>query len=454
MTAAKLVVALADCLVVSRKRHYRRPTMIWIYRLCFPLILLATAPYYLWRMRRRGGYWHGFWHRFGLPPRLPERTPGRRRVWLQAVSVGEMLAVEPIVRGLVDDGVEVMLTTTTSTGYRVAAERHVPQVSAIAYFPVDWFPFSARAWARISPDLAIVTEGERWPEHMHQARSRGVPVLCINARISDRSYRRLRRFPLAAALVMGPMTRLLASSAQDARRFRDLGCPAERVAVTGNIKLDVRIPLLDEADRAKLRIELGLPADRPVLLGASTWPGEEAALVNALAAARSSGVGCSLLVVPRHAERRAEVERLLKATGLKFHMRSHGAAAGTVDVAVADTTGELRAMTQLADLVFVGKSLAPHTEGQTPVEAAALGKPMLFGPGMGNFRSIARELLDRGAARCVVDAADLCVQACALLRDPAQRGLISAAAAAWHSDNGGAVDRTLAAIREQLAGVA
>jgi len=427
--------------------------MIWIYRLLFPFVLVATAPYYLWRMRRRGGYGGGFWHRFGRPPPLPARAPGASRVWLQAVSVGEILAVEPIVRALAADGVEVMLTTTTSTGYRVAAGAHLAHVCGIAYFPVDWMPFSSRAWARISPDLAIVTEGERWPEHMHQAAKRGVPVLCINARISDRSFGRLRRFPPAAAFVLGGMTRLLAGSAQDAERFRALGYPAARMSVTGNIKLDVAIPRLDEDARERLRLDLGLPKDRLVLLGSSTWPGEETALVGALLAARSRGVACSLLIVPRHAERRAEIERLLEPTGLSFHMRSRGAAPVFVDVSVGDTTGELRAMTQLADLVFVGKSLAPHTEGQTPVEAAALGKPVLFGPGMGSFRSIARDLVDRGAARTVAGPADLADQAAALLGDPAQRGRISAAAASWRADNGGAVERTLAVIREELARV-
>ena len=427
--------------------------MIWIYRLLFPFVLLAAAPYYLWRMRRRGGYGDGFWHRFGVPPRLPARRAGTRRVWLQAVSVGEVLAVEPIVRALAADGTEIVVTTTTSTGYRVATDALGPFACAVAYFPVDWMPFSSRAWARLSPNLAVVTEGERWPEHMEQARGRGVPLLCINGRLSDRSFRRLGRFPAAARFVLGGMTRLLAGSSQDAERFRELGYPAGRMAVTGNIKLDVRIALLDGAGREALRAELGLPAGRAVLLGSSTWPGEEEALVGALRAARSRGVDCSLLIVPRHAERRAEIERLLGSTGLSFHMRSRGAAAGGVDVAVGDTTGELRAMTQLADLVFVGKSLAPHTEGQTPVEAAALGRPILFGAGMGNFRAIARDLLERGAARRVADAPDLARQAALLLGDPGARALMSSAAALWRSDNGGAVERTLAVIREELATV-
>jgi 3-deoxy-D-manno-octulosonic-acid transferase len=425
--------------------------MIWIYRLLFPFVLVATSPYYLLRMRRRGGYGDGFWHRFGHPPVLPARRPGVRRIWLQAVSVGEMLAVEPILRGLREEGIEVVLTTTTSTGYRVAMERCAPLVIGVAYFPVDWMPFSARAWERIQPDLAVLTEGERWPEHLRQASSRGVPVLCINARISDRSFARMTAFPAAARFVLRGITRLLAGSDEDAARFRRLGFPAERIEVTGNIKLDVEIPLLDGEARRRLRAELGLREGTLVLLGSSTWPGEEAALVDALVLARSRGVDCSLLIVPRHAERRSEVEKLLAASGLTYHLRSRGAAAGPVDIAVGDTTGELRKMTQLADVVYVGKSLPPHTQGQTPVEAATLGKPILLGPGMANFRSIERDLLRRGAARTVADARDLAEQATALLLDRARRDGVSAASAGWRRDNGGGVARTLAAIRSELA---
>jgi 3-deoxy-D-manno-octulosonic-acid transferase len=425
--------------------------MIWIYRLLFPFVLVATSPYYLLRMRRRGGYGDGFWHRFGHPPVLPARRPGVRRIWLQAVSVGEMLAVEPILRGLREEGTEVVLTTTTSTGYRVAMERCAPLVIGVAYFPVDWMPFSARAWERIQPDLAVLTEGERWPEHLRQASSRGVPVLCINARISDRSFARMTAFPAAARFVLRGITRLLAGSDEDAARFRRLGFPAERIEVTGNIKLDVEIPLLDGEARRRLRAELGLREGTLVLLGSSTWPGEEAALVDALVLARSRGVDCSLLIVPRHAERRSEVEKLLAASGLTYHLRSRGAAAGPVDIAVGDTTGELRKMTQLADVVYVGKSLPPHTQGQTPVEAATLGKPILLGPGMANFRSIERDLLRRGAARTVADARDLAEQATALLLDRARRDGVSAASAGWRRDNGGGVARTLAAIRSELA---
>ena len=425
--------------------------MIWIYRLLFPFVITVASPYYLWRMRRRGGYGAGFGQRFGRLPALPPRTPGVRRIWLQAVSVGEMLAIEPILRALRADGTEVVLTTTTSTGRKLAADRYAGLVLATAYFPIDWLPFSRRAWRVIDPDLAIVTEGERWPEHLRQARDRGVPVLCVNARLSDRSYMRMSLYPPAARFILGGITRLLAGSEQDAERFRALGVPADRVTVTGNIKLDVDIPVLDGDARERLRAELGLTSNHLVLLGSSTWPGEEEALLAALAAARAAGAPASLLLVPRHAERRADVVRAVAASGFSHHLRSTGASPGPVDVAIADTTGELRALTQVADLVFVGKSLPPHTEGQTPVEAATLGKAILLGPGMANFRAIEADLLERGAARRVATPAELASAAAALLGDPAARAARAAAAAAWRRENGGGVGRTLAALRAALA---
>jgi 3-deoxy-D-manno-octulosonic-acid transferase len=425
--------------------------MLWLYRLFFLPALLVMAPGYLRRMRRRGGYRENFAQRFGGHDGLPARRTGIRRVWLQAVSVGEMLAIAPLLEALqAAGGVEVYLTTTTSTGYRLARERYGGRTMGIGYFPLDWWLFSRRAWRCIAPDLVILTEGERWPEHLHQAAKRGVPVLGINARLSDRTLRRLRRFPPAARLTLGGITRLLPCSVQDEARFIELGYPREHLRTTGNIKLDVPIPLLPAAEKTALRRELGLP-DGLVLMGSSTWPGEEAALLEALRRARARGVRCSLLLVPRHAERRPELERLLADTPLRSHFRTRGAAPGEVDVSVADTTGEMRRLLQLADLVFVGKSLPPHTEGQTPVEAAALEQPILFGPGMGNFRLIARDLLARGAALEVADAAALAAQAAALLPDAARRAEIAAAASQWHRDNAGAVARTLAVIREELA---
>ena len=425
--------------------------MIWLYRVLFLPALLIASPYYLLRMKRRGGYRRHFLHRLGVVDRMREKTPGVRRIWLQAVSVGEMLAIAPILDALKKDPfVEVFLTTTTSTGFKLAVERYHEATIGLGYFPLDWWLFSWRAWHQIRPDLVILTEGERWPEHIQQARRHGVPVLCINARLSDQSFRRMRNMPWAAKAMLGGITRVLPCSEHDAARFRELGFPADKISITGNIKLDLTIPLLNDVDKAKLRAELGF-GHEPILLGSSTWPGEEGALVQALRILRGSGLNCRLLIVPRHAERRAEVETELGTSGFSFHLRSRGVAPGMVDICVADTTGELRKLTQLADVVFVGKSLPPHEQGQTPVEAAALGKPLLFGPGMTNFFAIANELVESGAAQIVAGDEELALATQKILSDQAVRDAMAEAARSWHLANQGAVVRTLEIVHAELA---
>ena len=424
---------------------------LWIYRLMFMPALLVLAPGVLWQMRRRGGYREDFAHRFGRLPALPPKQPGRTRVWLQAVSVGEVLAVEPIIHALErEPGVDVLLTTTTSTGLAVARQHYARRVAALGYFPIDWLPFMRRAWRCVQPDLVLLTEGERWPEFIAQADRHRVPVVGVNARVSDRSFSRMMLFRGAVRRLLQGVTQLLAVSEEDAARFRSLGFAHEQVKVTGNLKLDVTIADLPGVERRRLRDELGLGQDDLVLLGSSTWPGEESALVQAWRSARTKGVACRLLIVPRHAERRDEIEAELQAAGVRYHFRTRGPAPVDVEVSVADTTGELRAMTQLADLVFIGKSLPPHHEGQTPVEAAALGRAMLLGPRMTNFRTIANDLVAAGGARRVDTPEALADAVAALLPDRATRARMGECARNWQRKNQGAIARVWEQIHVQL----
>jgi len=433
--------------------------LLWLYRILYPFALLIGAPFYLRRMWRRGGYGEGFSQRFGSVPPLPAKRGGRRRIWLQAVSVGELLAAAPLLEAWAREGHEVYLTTTTSTGYRIARERYAALTIGIGYLPLDWWPFSRKTWAAVQPDLALLMEGERWPEHIVQAALRGVPVVCLNARLSDKSFSRMLRCRWAIKPLLGGITQVLACSEEDAQRFHALGFAPERVSATGNIKLDVAVPTIGAVEKARLRSELGLPpleSGELILMGASTWPGEEAVLFDTLKRVRTAGVACSLLLVPRHAERRSEIVALLRESGLKYRLRSAYLNSaqndlGPVDISLADTTGELQRLLQVADLVFVGKSLPPHTEGQTPVESAILGRPILFGPGMGSFRQIARELLTCGAAKVVGDGQMLASQAYELLRDSEMRAAMGAAGQAWHAQNVGAVARTLTAVSELFA---
>ncbi len=428
--------------------------MLWLYRLAFLPVLILLAPFYAWRTRRRSPY-GAFRHRLGALPRLPPKREGCRRVWLQAVSVGELLAAGPVIEALLArPDFELVLTTTTSTSQQLAQQRYAGKAAAVACFPIDFWPAMALAWRRLQPDLALLTEGERWPEFIAQARRHDAPVLCINARIGERSFRRMRAFRAIVPRLLGGIARLLAVSPPDAARFRQLGFTAAQVEITGNLKVDTVLPSLDPAARAATRVELGFgPADL-VLLGASTWPGEERALLRAWQQARHRlppDRPVRLLLVPRHAERRAEVEALVAREGLRHRLRTRGEVGGEIDVCIADTTGELPRLTQLADVVFVGKSLPPHSGGQTPVEAAGAGRALLFGPGMTNFRTIAGALEDCGAAWRVQNEAALIAAAIKLLSDPAERDALGAAGRAWHQANRGALARTLQAIDQVAA---
>jgi 3-deoxy-D-manno-octulosonic-acid transferase len=366
------------------------------------------------------------------------------------VSVGEIEAIGPLLRQLHAEGeAEIILTTTTSTGYRLAQERYGDVARRIGVFPADLWPCSALAWRRIRPDVVILVEGELWPEHLAQARARGVPAYLINGRLSDRSFARHQRFPGFSAHVLGHFKAIAAGSEEDVRRYRVLGFEAR---LTGNIKFDVAgdAPMAPE-ERARLRTELGFGTDprTVVLLGSSTWKGEESLLLKATRDLRVAGHDVRLLLVPRHSERRAELAAETSASGLTWHQRSTGgpvAPEGTV-VHVADTTGELRRLTRAADLAFCGKSLAPHDGGQTPIEAAAAGVALTYGPRMTNFRDICRGLEQAKAAVRAADADELAATLGRLVTDAAARAEMGRRAAAWHQGNRGATERTLALLR-------
>ena len=421
--------------------------MTWAYRILFPLLLIPALPYYIWRMLRRGGYGTGFSQRLGFFPELGPKTPGKRRYWIQAVSVGEMEAIGPLLRQLKATGTaEIILTTTTSTGFRLARDRYADVAERIGIFPTDLWPCSALAWRRIRPDAVILVEGELWPEHLAQARAHGIPATLINGRISDKSFARHQRFPWFSAYLLGHFQKIAAGSQEDVRRFQELGFAA---TLTGNIKFDVASDApISAADRSQLRTELGFGTDprTVVLLGSSTWKGEETLLLRFVRELRDAGTDIRLLLVPRHSERRAEVAAEASASGLSWHQRSTGGAVAPADTIIhlADTTGELRRLTRAADLAFCGKSLPPHEGGQTPVECAAAGVAIVYGPHMSNFRDICRGLEQAKAALKAQDASELAAQLARLAQDAAERSEMGRHGAAWHQGNRGATERTLA----------
>ena len=214
--------------------------MSWAYRILFPLLLIPALPYYVWRMLRRGGYGTGFSQRLGFFPKVGPKTPGKLRYWIQAVSVGEIEAIGPLLKELKASGqVDLVLTTTTSTGYRLARERYAEVCTFIGIFPLDFWPCSALAYRRLQPSAIVLTEGELWPEHLGQARARKLPTLLINARLSDRSFARHQRFKGASRGLLAGFTWIGSGSEEDARRLMSLGAEPANIDVTGNLKFDV-----------------------------------------------------------------------------------------------------------------------------------------------------------------------------------------------------------------------
>lgn len=432
--------------------------MIWLYRILILPFFLVMAPYFVGRMLKRGGYGKDFSHRLGNVPVLPPRANSVKRIWIQAVSVGETEAVAPLLKKLKKrPDVEVILTTTTSTAYKIIREKYADLVTAYACFPIDFQAFSSKAWKRFDPTLAILMEGELWPEHLHQAKKRGVPVLVVNARLSDRSFRRYKAVAKIAQKIFSQVQFICAGTQNDFLRFLQLGVPENKIELAGNMKFDAAggEAFLD-AEKLELYKELfptSVPAKSAgaVLLGSSTWPGEELVMLEAFAQARKNHPELKLLIVPRHAERRAEIVALLEKSAWRWYLRSRTAKNDVpvdADICVADTTGELRRLTQVATVAFVGKSLLPNKGGQTPIECAALGVPLVYGTEMTNFKDVCRALEEIGAAIKVRDGASVTNQLCALLDSEETRSRMSAAARKWHADNQGATERVLRRIEK------
>ena len=432
--------------------------MIWLYRLLYFPAFLIALPYYGFRMWRRGGYAKDFQHRLGYFCRLEPATPDQTRVWLQAVSVGEVLAIGPLIQALkVDHSVRIILTTTTSTGYAEALKRYRKSVYRIGLFPLDFWPCMRLAWKRIQPDVVILAESELWPEHLHQASVRDIQTFLVNARLSDRSFKRYQQFSGVARKLLQKVDFICAASDLDRERFIQLGVSPESIESVGNIKFDVTIGKpLDLASRTQLCCELGFgqmqEQSKPfVLLGSSTWPGEEQALIRVQAKLIANGLDCRLLLVPRHAERGPEIADLLRQQRLVWHRRSKGEAAPEeVYIYLADTTGELARLTQIADLAFIGKSLPPNRGGQTPIEAAGLGIPIIMGPNMDNFRDVAKSLTMSGAAYTVADEQGLEARTFDLLKKSELRMTMSQAGREWHEKNRGSSRRIAELIQQRI----
>ncbi len=431
--------------------------LIWPYRLLFLPALIVVLPYYLYRMFKRGGYIKGFWNRLGIISDVPSKELNKKRIWIHAVSVGELLALHQLLKALAEDEkYELALTTTTSTGLAIAKEKYKDYTCYAGVFPIDFYFFSRSYWKNIDPDLMILMESELWPEHLNNAKKFKKPIILANARLSDRSFQRYRKFKFIKSLFITPLSLILASSKEDAERYIKIGAKPDKVKVTGNLKFDNALATsLDETNKTALLKEIGIrvdPGNPLILLGSSTWPGEEAFLISLFEEILKKGINCKLIIVPRHAERRNDIIPLLKNASFSHHVRSQGTAPSNgVDALLADTTGELKSLTRLADIAFIGKSISSTKGGQTPIEAASQGIPIVYGPHMTNFSPICKSLEHAKAAFKVNHSIDAKRQIIKLLEDESLRKNTGDAAKRWHATNVGATARTIANVKELLS---
>jgi len=386
-----------------------------------------------------------------LLARLPERSgisrvprPRGPLVWVHGASVGEFNTVLPLIERIRRQAMAVLITTGTVTAAKLAAERLDPQVIH-QFVPLDVPQFVSRFLDHWRPDLGVFVESDLWPNLIMETTARGVPLILVNGRLSERSYQRWRYAPGTIGGLLGRFSLCLVRTPADAERFGALG--ARALLITGNLKLDVPPPAADADAVAAAQAAIG---GRTVMAAASTHAGEESVVIDAHRLLRQSFPDLVTLLAPRHPDRGAAIAAEAAAAGLRAKLRSRGELLDvSTDIYIADTMGEMGLLYRLAPVVLMGGSLIPHG-GQNPIEPAKLGAAILHGPHVGNFADIYAALDKAHGAAVVSDASKLALRAGAWLGDPAARAAVADAARKTVDALGGALERTAAALDPYL----
>jgi 3-deoxy-D-manno-octulosonic-acid transferase len=406
-----------------------------IYTLLVLLLLPWAVIHLLWRSRRQPEYLKHWGERFARYRTRPSDVP---TIWLHAVSVGETRAAQPLVSALRQRYPDhrILFTHMTPTGRATSESLYGDSVERI-YLPYDT-PWAMQRFLRhVRPRLGLIMETELWPNLLAACREQSVPLLLVNARLSERSAQRYAKFPVLTAEALQSLAAIGAQSDKDAKRLEALG--AQNITITGNLKFDITIP----AAQFEIGSELRQRHDRRLTwLAASTREGEEALILDAWRKAGAAS-GALLVIVPRHPQRFDEVARLARDRGWCVQLRSDNAViAADTEIVIGDSMGEMFAYYASVDLAFIGGSLLDFGS-QNLIEAAACGTPVLIGPSTRNFAEAARAALACGAARSVVDAEDLVSQVLGLLGNEAERTAIGQAGREFAARHRGATARTM-----------
>ncbi len=416
--------------------------MYHLYSFILALGFALALPWFLWKGRATGKYFRTFRERMGrLPVYL--NLDGERSIWVHAVSVGEVLAVRPLIPALKErfPRHRVYVSTTTMTGNAVA-QKSVRGMDGLFYAPFDWPGPVRKALATVNPALLLLVETEIWPNLIHEAHARGTRVALVNGRISPRSFARYRLVRRWLTRVLSEVDLFLMQGEPHAERIRAMGAPPERVHVTGNMKFDAV-----ETGRAPFRlariITTGLRR-RPLWVAGSTVTGEDELVLRAFHKVRERVPEAALIIAPRHPERFPELPALVEAAGFRCRRRSELERGPWApgDVVLLDTLGELAQVYLFATVVFVGGSLVP-SGGHNILEPAGAGKAVIVGPHMENFREIAEQFRAADALVQVSGAEALGQAVTELLTDEPRRRALGARARSLVDGNRGALRGTL-----------
>ncbi len=436
----------------------------WIVNFAYAMLILAAAPVLVWRAVRQGKYRQGWGDK--LWGRLPRTDDGQRIIWLHAVSVGEVLQLRTIVPRLREQrpDCDLLITTTTSTGFAVARETFAD--CRVSYYPLDFTWAVRAALARVRPVLVVLVELELWPNFIRQTDAAGVPLVLINGRMSSRSYRGYRRIRWWMRPLLARFAGIAVQTDEYAARLLGLGAPPQRLTVSGSIKFDGVRTDRDNAQTMSLRAAFGIGKGERVFIAGSTHEPEEQIALDAYLALREEFHDLRLLLVPRHAERFEEVAAMVASRGVGLVRRSarKGAREGYGDpahgvrrvglgggdrvewderpVCLLDTLGELSACWGLADVAFVGGSLTSRG-GQNMIEPAAYGAAVIVGPDTHNFRDVVEGLRSCRAITVIGGPNELAPAVRTLLCDPDAAQRQGATSRTFVLAQQGAADRTL-----------
>ncbi len=425
------------------------------YNIALWLALPFVLAYHLYRSISRGRP-SALMERFGfIDNRELSNLEGKRPIWIHAVSVGETVAVKPLLCALKTayPDTPLLISNMTETGRSIAFG--IKEADCCIYFPFDYTSVCRRLLKKINPLAVIIVETELWPNFLHQTRSMEIPTIVVNGRISDRSFRNYMSMNRFFRPVLQSVSAFCMQSEEDASRIIAIGASSRQVTVTRNLKFDIPLKELSVTDLNKIRTSYRLPDSISLLTVGSTHPGEEEQVLDAFAEVISRGHSLILVLVPRHPERATVVAELLAKRGFSFVRRSDLAESSRElvkgDVLLVDTVGELMNFYIIAELCFVGGSLVP-TGGHNLLEPASVGCPVLFGPHMSNFREIAALTLEYGAGYQVEDASDLAITCSRLLFEPEARQVMGESGRRLLAEQGGATELNMEAIGRLVKG--